>query len=66
MLYLEARVHLEEIEVALRVDNEFHRTGRLIVHSFGECDGLLAHLFARRLVEERRRRFFDDLLVATL
>ena len=38
----------------------------IVVHGFRERDRLLAHLAARALVEQRRRRFFDDFLVAAL
>ena len=66
MLDLEAGVHLEEVEGAVLPGDELDRAGGIVVHRLGERDRLLAHLAPRRLVEQRRRRFLDDLLVAAL
>ncbi|MPL82810.1 hypothetical protein SDC9_28759 [bioreactor metagenome] len=66
MFHLQAGVHLEEVEVLVPVDDEFHGAGRGVAHGLRQRDGLLAHRLARRRVEERRGRLFDDLLVAAL
>jgi hypothetical protein len=47
-------------------DDELHGAGALIVHRLGQRHRLLAHRLAGALVEERRRRFLDHLLVAAL
>src|SRR5690606_38934882 len=46
--------------------DEFDRPGRMVADRFCQRDGLLAHGFARRRVEEGRGRLLDDLLVAAL
>ena len=66
MLDLQPRVHLEEIEVAARPDDEFDRPGALVADGLGERHRLCAHRGARPRVEERRRRLLHDLLVAPL
>jgi hypothetical protein len=66
MLHLQARVHLEEIEVLLPVDDELDRPGAGIAHRLASATGLFAHRLARFGVEEGRRRLLDDLLVAPL
>ena len=66
MLDLQPGVHLEEIEVAVLVDDELDRAGALVVDGLGQRHGLLAHRLAGLLVEKRRRRLLDDLLVAAL
>ena len=66
MFDLQARVHLQEIEAAVLPRDEFDGAGRIVIDRLGERHRLLAHLLARRLVEQRRRRFLDHLLVAAL
>ena len=66
MLDLQPRVHLEEVEALVLAGDEFDRAGGIVVHGFGQRDRLLAHLAAGGLVEQRRRRFLDHLLVAAL
>lgn len=66
VLDLEARVHLEEVKVLVRIDEELARAGRVVPDGLGERDGLGAHGSARLLVQVHRRRLLDDLLVATL
>ena len=66
VFHLETGVHLQEIEVALVVDNELHGAGRLVVHRLRQGDRLLAHLLARCLVKKRRRCFFNHFLVTAL
>ena len=66
MLDLQARVHLEEVELAVLVDDELDGAGALVFDCLGQRDGLLAHSLARLGVEERARRLLDHLLVAAL
>src|SRR5262249_39922741 len=66
MFDLQPRVHLQEIEVFLRVDQEFDRAGAVVVGRAGDLDRRLAHLRAQLGVVETRRAFFDHLLVASL
>ena len=66
MLDLQARIHFEEEEAAILAGDELDRAGEIVIHGFGERDRLLAHLAARCFVEQRRGRFFDDLLIAAL
>ena len=53
MLDLQARIHLEEEKVALGVDDELDRAGRLVVDRLGQSDRLLAHRLAHGGGEER-------------
>ncbi len=66
MLDLEARVHLQEVEALVLPCDELDGAGGIIVHGLGQRDRLLAHLAAGGLIEQRRRRFLDDLLVTAL
>ena len=66
MLHLEPRVHLEEIEIAVLVDDELDRAGGVVTDRLGQSDGLRSHRRARLGVEERARRLLDHLLIAAL
>ncbi len=66
MLDLQPGVHLQEVEVAVLVDDELDGARRLVIHGLGERHRLRAHVFAGGLVEERRRRFLDHFLVTPL
>ena len=66
MLDLQARVHFQEVEALVLAGDELDGAGGIVVHRLGQRDRLLAHLAPRRLIEQRRRRFLDDLLVAAL
>ncbi len=66
MLDLETRIHLQEIEIAPLVGDELGRARGVVAHGLGECHRLRAHGRARLLVEQRRGRFLDHLLVAAL
>jgi len=66
MLDLNPRVHLDEIVVTFRIDEEFDRAGVLVFRGFGGADGGLAHLLAQIGGQKRGRRLFNELLVATL
>ena len=66
VLDLEARVHLEEVEVALRVDDELDGAGALVADRATGGDGRVAEPGTERGVDGGRRRLLDDLLVAAL
>ena len=66
MLDLEARVDLEEVEVARRVHQELEGSGVRVLHRAGGVDDGAAQLAAQLLGERRRRRLFDELLVPPL
>jgi hypothetical protein len=53
VLDLKPRVHFQEVEVAVLVDDEFHRAGRLVVHGLGQRHRLLAHGLARRFASRK-------------
>ena len=65
MLDLQPRVHLEEIEHAVAVD-ELNRARVPVPGLARNARRGLADALARRCVERRRRRFLDDLLEAAL
>ena len=66
MLDLQAGVHLQEVEALVLAGDEFDRAGGIVIHGLRQRHRLLAHLAAGGLVQQRRRRFLDDLLVAAL
>ena len=66
MLDLQPRVHLQEVEALVLAGDEFDGAGGIVVHRFRKRDRLFAHPAAGGLVEQRRRRFFDHLLIAAL
>ncbi len=66
MLDLQPRVHLQKVEALVLPGDELDGAGGVVTDRLGERDGLRAHLRARGFIEQRRRRFLDDLLVAAL
>ena len=66
MLDLQPGVHLEEVEAAVRADDQLHRAGAVIADRRRQPHCLLAHLAAHLGRHERGRRFLDDLLVPPL
>ena len=66
MLDLQPRVHLEEEEARVLPRDELDRARAVVADGLRERDRLLAHLLARRRIEQRRRRLLDDLLIAAL
>ena len=66
MFDLKPGIHFEKIEIPVCINDEFHRSGAVVVDRLGQCHSFLAHRFARRLVDEGRRGFFEDFLVAAL
>ena len=59
MLDLQPRVHFEEVEALVLAGDELDGAGAVVADRLGQRDRLLAHLLARRLVEQRRRRLLD-------
>ena len=66
MFHLKPGVHLKEIEVAVAIDDEFHRAGTGIAHGTRQGAGLFAHRLAGGSVKEGRGCLFDDFLIAPL
>ena len=67
MLDLDAWIALNKVVLAgLRGDEEFHRGGIEVAGALGQFDGIAKQPLAERFVKARRRRRFDELLVAQL
>jgi hypothetical protein len=66
MLDLDARVQLQEVEVAVRVEHELGRACAAVADRARERHGSLAHPRPERGIERRRGRLLQDLLVAPL
>ena len=66
VLHLQARVHLEKVEVARGVDEELDGAGAHVADGLAGGDGGGAHLAPQAVVDGRRRRLLDDLLEAPL
>ncbi len=66
MLDLDARVHLEKIELAVARQEELDRSGADIADRRGRLDRRRAHRGAQLGCRRRRRRFLDQLLMAAL
>ena len=66
MLDLQPRVHFQEIEALVLAGDEFDGAGGIVFHRLRQRDRLFAHLAAGGLVEQRRRRLLDHLLIAAL
>ena len=66
MLHLQARVHFQEVKVPVGIHEELHRSGAHVTATPGAIEGTSPHAVAQIVVEQRRRRFFHDLLVAAL
>ena len=66
VLDLQAGIHLEEVEVPVRSQDELDRAGGIVVDGLGERDRLRTHLGAQGRIDRRRRSLLDDLLIAPL
>src|SRR5580658_5269058 len=66
MLDLNARVHLQEIELSLLVEKEFDGACPDIADRLGGADSGCAHARSKFLRDRRGGRFLDDLLMAAL
>ena len=59
VLHLDARVHFNEVEIVLLIDEEFAGAGILVVGGFNQANGRLADLVAHPGGQVRSRRLFD-------
>ncbi len=66
VLDLQARVHLDEPELAGAVEQELDRPGTAVAHRARDRDRDLAHATAQRRPDRGRGGFLDQLLVAPL
>ena len=66
MLDLDARVHLEEVVRAVLREQTLDRAGRPVSDRARRLDRDLADPLAQRVVDCRRRRLLDELLVSPL
>ncbi len=66
VLDLDAGVHLHEVEAAVVVEQELHGAGVLVAGGASQLDRRLAHPRPQLVVERRRRRLLDQLLVPPL
>ena len=66
VLDLQPGVHLDEAEVARRVEQELDRAGAAVADRARDRDRDLAHAPAQRRRDRRRGRFLDQLLVPPL
>ncbi|MPM38347.1 hypothetical protein SDC9_84976 [bioreactor metagenome] len=66
MLDLNPGVHFHEIEIAVGGQQEFDRPGIVVAGGLGRLDRGRAHAFAQFRIQRRRRRLFEQFLVAAL
>src|SRR5699024_1735274 len=66
MLYLDTGIHFNEVEVFFIIHQKFYRSRTFIIDGFRRINSSLAHSFAQSRRHQGRRRFFQDLLVASL
>src|SRR5690554_6572128 len=66
MLDLKTRVHLQEVKVACRVDQELDGSCGRVLDVLGQHDCLLSHGLASLFVNMGRRGLLDNLLVSAL
>lgn len=66
MLDLDARVHLHEVEAAIRVEQELDGAGVDIAHAAHRLERGLTHRLARFLVDDGTGRLLNELLVTAL
>ena len=66
MLDLQARVQLDEVEAAVRAEQELERARVAVADRAARALGRRLHRLARLGRQRRRRRLLDQLLVAAL
>ncbi len=66
VLDLDARIHLNEVELAVLVHQELDRSGVLVADMGEAANESLADLLAHLRRDLKRRRFFDEFLMAAL
>src|ERR1700724_1527460 len=63
---LDAGIHLDEIEMSIRIDEKLNRASILVGDGFREFDRGISHFLAQPRVHKRRRAFLDHFLVPPL
>ena len=66
MLHLQSGIHFQKVKTLVLAHDKFNGTGALVLYRLGQRHCLLTHGFAGFVADERRRRFLNHLLVATL
>ena len=66
MLHLDARVHLDEVELAVFIHQKFDRPGILVANGLQRSLQRLRNVVAHTRRHHQRRRFFNQLLVPPL
>ena len=66
VLYLNARIHLNEVMVAVFVQQELHGTRAAIVHEARDFQSVFADRLALLIGQAQRRRELDNFLMAAL
>src|SRR6185369_11940253 len=66
MLYLNARVHLHEIESTMLIEEKLTRAGARITKLLARINRRIAHSLAHLRCQHDGRRLFHQLLVTTL
>ena len=66
MLDLQARIHFQEVELAVRREQELDRPGSDVADRLAGADGRVGQPGAQSPIHRGRRRFLDDLLMAAL
>ena len=66
VLDLDPGVHLEEVVIPVGVEQAFDRPGRPVAGGPSRRDGDRSDSLAQRVVDGRRRRLLDELLMAAL
>ena len=66
MLDLQSRVHFQKVKVPVLIDQELDRPRIDVAGGAGDAAGSVAETLSQIVVDERRRRFLDELLVSSL
>ncbi len=66
VFYLDTRIHLHKVEVALLIQEEFHRSGACIADRLGSLNCTFAEILALLCCQYRARRLFNQFLVSAL
>ncbi|MNJ47934.1 hypothetical protein D3C77_431120 [compost metagenome] len=66
MLYLNARIHLHEIKLAVRAEQKFQRSRPGVIYGEGGTHGCLAHFLTFLRRKHRARRLFYQFLASAL
>ncbi len=66
VLHLQAGVHFQKVELAVRAEQELHGAGAHVIAGLGGVHRRLAHAPAQVLVDHRGGRFLHHLLMAAL